>query len=56
MAWHRRPTPGNWATIKATVMTAHNGVCHVCGHGQADQCDHLGHADKLSVILGCGVG
>jgi len=41
MAWHRRPEPGNWATIKAQVMTAHSGICWVCGHGDSDQCDHI---------------
>jgi len=41
MAWHRRPAPGNWATLKAQVMVAHSGICWVCGHGQADQCDHI---------------
>jgi hypothetical protein len=41
MAWQRRAQPTNWRTIKAQVLVAHNGVCWVCGHGQADQCDHI---------------
>jgi 5-methylcytosine-specific restriction protein A len=41
MAWHRRPEPGNWQTLRRQVLAAHNGVCHVCGHEGADQCDHL---------------
>jgi hypothetical protein len=40
MAWHRRPQPSNWRTIKASVLIAHNGVCHVWTR-QADQCDHI---------------
>ena len=42
MAWHRRPAPGNWATLKAKVMVAHGGRCHVCGHdGGLLEVDHI---------------
>jgi hypothetical protein len=64
MAWHRRAEPSNWKTIKAQVMVAHDGRCHVCGHGDSDQVDHLVNVarggshdvDNLAPIHGTAYG
>lgn len=36
-----RVVPADWARRKATVMARDHGVCHVCGHGGATDCDHV---------------
>jgi hypothetical protein len=64
MAWHRRAQPTNWKTIKASVLIAHSGVCHVCQHDGATQVDHLVNVarggshdvDNLAPIHGTAYG
>lgn len=44
MVWQatsHRVVPTDWKTRKALVLKRHAGICHVCGHGQAEQVDHL---------------
>lgn len=42
MAWHRRPTPPGWATLRAQTLEAHDYTCHLCGHeGGVLEVDHL---------------
>jgi hypothetical protein len=64
MAWHRRPAPGNWATLRAQTLTAWAGVCWQCGHGGSDQVDHIVNVarggthdlDNLAPIHGTAYG
>lgn len=44
MTWGReshRPVPSDWKKRKALVLERDRGVCHACGHGGADDVDHL---------------
>ena len=44
MTWGRksnRIVPSDWKRRRARVLAQHGHVCHVCGHGQAEQVDHL---------------
>ena len=37
----RHPSGTVWKRIKANVIAAHNGICHLCGHPGAEQVDHV---------------
>lgn len=37
----RHPSGKDWGRIKAAVIAAHGGICHLCGHPMAKQADHL---------------
>ena len=41
MASQGRPQPGNWRATRRAVLAAWHATCHVCGHDQADQVDHV---------------
>lgn len=43
MTWPAGPNglPSDWARRRATVLAAHHRRCHICGHGDADQVDHI---------------
>jgi 5-methylcytosine-specific restriction endonuclease McrA len=44
MAWeNKRRTPADYIHPKKRdrVLRAHHGVCHLCGHPDADQVDHV---------------
>lgn len=43
VAWAnaRRPAPGNWKTLKASILVRDANVCHVCGHDGANEVDHV---------------
>lgn len=44
MAWtqsRRPPSAHLHPREKARVLRAHGGVCHGCGHGDAEQVDHI---------------
>jgi 5-methylcytosine-specific restriction endonuclease McrA len=44
MAWSaksNRIVPTDWHRRKAAVHRRDQGVCHVCGHGGADEVDHI---------------
>lgn len=40
-ATSRRVVPSDWSSRKAAVLTAHGRICHTCGHGGAEECDHV---------------
>lgn len=33
--------PGDWKTRAARIHRQHRRTCHLCGHGQADEIDHV---------------
>ena len=44
MAWdQKRRTPADYIDRHkaARILVAHDGICHLCGHGQAEQVDHV---------------
>lgn len=44
MSWgekSNRIVPTNWKGIKARVLRAHDGICHLCKHPDAEQVDHI---------------
>jgi 5-methylcytosine-specific restriction endonuclease McrA len=44
MPWSKEPGRRSSSPLKqvrAMVMRLHNGVCHLCGHGGADEVDHI---------------
>ena len=44
MAWtQKRRTPSDYLNPHkaARILAAHGYVCHLCGHGQAEQIDHI---------------
>jgi hypothetical protein len=44
MAWdQKRRTPADYINPHKTarIIAAHAGICHLCGHGQATQVDHV---------------
>ncbi|GAB3080969.1 hypothetical protein GCM10027053_51840 [Intrasporangium mesophilum] len=44
MAWaDKRRTPSDYLHPKkqARILAAHGGICHLCGHGRAEQVDHV---------------
>ena len=38
---HRHPSGREWDRIKANVIAAHNGLCHLCDHPGAKTIDHV---------------
>jgi 5-methylcytosine-specific restriction endonuclease McrA len=40
MTWHRRPSTLRTQQRQA-ILRQHHGICHVCGHEQATQIDHI---------------
>jgi 5-methylcytosine-specific restriction endonuclease McrA len=43
MAWSKDPSRrrGVPTTQRQRIMARHHGTCHVCGHPQAEQIDHI---------------
>ncbi len=44
MTWQnksKRIVPADWKSRKARVLTRHGRICGECGHGQADEVDHV---------------
>ena len=44
MAWNqKRRTPTDYINPHkaARIIAAHDGICHLCGHGDATQVDHV---------------
>lgn len=44
MPWSKEPgrrSSSPLAKVRAMVMRQHNGICHLCGHGGADEIDHI---------------
>jgi 5-methylcytosine-specific restriction endonuclease McrA len=39
--WRSAPLPDDWPQLRATILSVHRGLCHVCQKPGATEVDHV---------------